>query len=125
MLKLTIKDLKLFFADKRALLLTFAIPIALITLFALAYGGMGGSKESNPTKITIADEDKTEASKSVIQQIDSLKGFRVIQTNTDSAESLVKKGDEAAILILHKGFRAIFEIPMLLLQFHFFEARNK
>jgi len=104
MLKLTIKDLKLFFADKRALLLTFAIPIALITLFALAYGSMGGGKESNQTKITIADEDKTNESKSVIQQIDLLKGFRVVQTTTDSAELLVKKGDEAAILIFHKGF---------------------
>lgn len=39
MIKLALKDLKLFFADKRAMMLTFAVPIALITLFAFAYGG--------------------------------------------------------------------------------------
>ena len=41
MIKITIKDLKLFLKDKRSLVITFAIPIALITLFAYAYGGVG------------------------------------------------------------------------------------
>jgi hypothetical protein len=44
MLKLASKDLKLFFKDKRAVLLTFAIPMALITLFAFAFGGVGKTK---------------------------------------------------------------------------------
>jgi ABC-type transport system involved in cytochrome c biogenesis permease component len=41
------KDLKLFFADKRGMLLTFAVPIALITLFAFAFGGAGQSFASS------------------------------------------------------------------------------
>lgn len=105
MIKLALKDLKLFFADKRAMLLTFAVPIALISLFAFAFGGAGQTKgSSRPTTLVMADEDKTVASKNIITQIDSLKEFNVALTSLDSAENLVKKGDESAILVIHKGF---------------------
>ena len=61
MIKLAIKDIRLFFADKRAMLLTFAVPIALITLFAFAFGGAGQSDdEESGTTLLIADEDSTQ-----------------------------------------------------------------
>jgi len=41
MIKLVKKDLKLFFGNKRDLSLTFALPIIIITLFALVFGKMG------------------------------------------------------------------------------------
>ena len=105
MIKLALKDLKLFFADKRAMMLTFIVPIALITLFAFAFGGVGQKKgKARPTTIVVADDDKTEASKNAIAQLDSLKEFDVSLTSVDSAENLVKKGDEAAVLVFHKGF---------------------
>jgi len=105
MLKLVIKDLKLFFTDTRALALTFAVPISLITLFAYAFGGAGRSKhEVRPMQLTVVDEDKTDASKNTIAKLDSLKEFEVMQTTLDTAEKLVMKGDEAAIFVFHKGF---------------------
>jgi ABC-2 type transport system permease protein len=105
MIKLALKDLKLFFADKKAMMLTFIVPIALITLFAFAFGGVGQKKgEARATRLIVADEDKTEASRSVILQLDSLKEFKVEQTSADTAEELVRKGDEAAVLVFHKGF---------------------
>lgn len=105
MIKLTIKDLKLFFADRRAVMLTFAVPIALITLFAFAFGGAGRSdNEVTKTDLVIADEDRTEASIQVVGKLDSLKEYRVIRTSADTAEKMVKKGDQPAILVFHKGF---------------------
>lgn len=105
MIKLAIKDLKLFFADKRSMLLAFAVPIALITLFAFAFGGVGQSKgTAQATTVLIGDGDKSSSSASVIAKLDSLKEFDVWVTTIDSAERLVKKGDEAAALIFHKGF---------------------
>jgi len=105
MIKLALKDLKLFFADKRSLMLTFAVPIALITLFAFAFGGAGQEKgKAKPAKIVVADEDKTEASGNVITQLDSLKEFEVLLTSLDTAENMVKKGDRPAVLVFHKGF---------------------
>jgi ABC-2 type transport system permease protein len=105
MIKLALKDLKLFFADKRSMLITFAVPISLITLFAFAFGGIGQEKgKARPATIVVADEDQTDASKKVIAQLDSSKELVVSLSTTQAAEKLVKKGDEAAVLIFHKGF---------------------
>jgi len=41
MIKLVKKDLKLFFGNKQDMLLTFALPIIFITLFAFVFGNMG------------------------------------------------------------------------------------
>ncbi|MBI3483267.1 MAG: ABC transporter permease, partial [Bacteroidetes bacterium] len=72
MVRLALKDLKLFFADKRSLMLTFAVPIALITLFAFAFGGVGQEKgKARPTRVVVADEDQTVTSKNVIAKLDS------------------------------------------------------
>src|SRR6516225_5444931 len=102
MTRLAIKDLKLFFSDKRSLILTFAVPIALITLFAFAFGGVGQEKgKSRPARLVVADEDQTEASKKVIAELDSSKELEVKLVESDEAESLVKKGDEAAVLVFH------------------------
>jgi ABC-2 type transport system permease protein len=104
MLRLAFKDLKLFFTEKRSVMLTFAVPIALITLFAFAFGGVGQEKrKSRPTRVVVADEDRTEASKKIIAELDSSKELEVSSIASDLAESAVKKGDEAAVLIFHKG----------------------
>lgn len=104
MIKLTIKDLKLFLKDRRSLLLTFAIPIALITLFAFAFGGVG--KEEAGAKITllISDLDNTKASEAAIKQLDSLSSIQTKQIKLKEAEKLIKSGKESSVLIFYKGF---------------------
>jgi len=47
MIKLVKKDLKLFFGNKQDMLLTFAMPIIIITLFAFVFGNMGNTEEDN------------------------------------------------------------------------------
>jgi ABC-2 type transport system permease protein len=47
MIKLVKKDLKLFFSNKQDMLLTFALPIVFITLFAFVFGKMNNSEEGN------------------------------------------------------------------------------
>jgi ABC-2 type transport system permease protein len=106
MLKIALKDLKLFFSDRKSLMLTFAVPIALITLFAFAFGGVGQKKrEARPTTIVVADEDHTTESRNIISQLDSLNEFEVYQTTSDTAIMWVKTGEEPTALIFHKGFR--------------------
>ncbi|MFI5148544.1 MAG: ABC transporter permease [Bacteroidia bacterium] len=105
MFKLAIKDIKLFMADKRAMLLTLLLPIPLITLFSLAFGGIGSSGNSKALVLITSDEDKTPESKKLIVQLDSLKELDIKLTNTDTAKNWIRKGDEDAALILHKGFQ--------------------
>jgi ABC-type Na+ efflux pump permease subunit len=104
MLQLALKDLKLFFTERRSVMLTFAVPIALITLFAFVFGGVGQEKrKARPTRVVVADEDQTEASKKIIAELDSSKELEVSLVASAQAENLVKKGDEAAVLVFHKG----------------------
>ncbi len=104
MIQLAIKDLKIFFKDKRSMLLTFAIPIALITLFAFAFGGVGKSHKDAKISLLISDLDNTTASKEAIKLIDSLKSLQVKQLSLEKAENAIKKGDESSVLVFHKGF---------------------
>lgn len=103
MFKLAIKDLKLFISDKRALLLTFIIPMALITLFAIVFGGTGNS-ESREYDLLVCDLDSSPSSIDAITQLDSLNSLNIIHEQLTIAQDLVKKGKRDALLIFHKGF---------------------
>ena len=76
MFKIARKDLKLFLTDKRGVLLTFLLPISLITLFAFIFGGAGGEKnDATPISLLISDLDKTELSKKIVTALDSEKSL--------------------------------------------------
>jgi len=105
MLKLAAKDLKLFFKDKKSLLMTFALPIALITLFAFAFGGVGRDKSaSNEYKLPVCDLDNTASSKDAIKKLDAEKTLEVVHVNLNDAQEAIKKGKEDCVLIFYKGF---------------------
>jgi ABC-2 type transport system permease protein len=106
MWKITRKDLKIFFTDKRAIILSLLLPIGLITLFALAFGGVGGDDEEEGTPIAVlyADEDQTSSSKNIITELDAIPGIVCIATDTQSAKNQIKSGDQIANIIIHKGY---------------------
>ena len=111
------KDLKLFFSDKKGVLLTFLLPIILISLFAFAFGGIGGgSTESKPIDLLVVDNDKTKESKVIISKLDTLSSIHLIDTELDRGEKLVKKGKYVGVLIFEKGFQDAIvsgkELPM-------------
>ncbi|MBI3511821.1 MAG: ABC transporter permease [Bacteroidetes bacterium] len=103
MIKIALKDIKLFITDRRALLMTFFMPVALISIFAMAFGG---EREHNakPMNLLVADLDQTKSSKDIITQIDSLKNISVTRIPLDSGTRLVKTGEESELLIFNKGF---------------------
>ncbi|MBN4065780.1 ABC transporter permease [Candidatus Amoebophilus asiaticus] len=103
MFKIAKKDLKLFFQDKAAVLLSFLLPIALITLFALAFGDAGRTI-SKPKRVTVTDLDQTVKSQEFINKLDSVESIRIEQLSLEEALTKVKKGKRAAVLIFHKGF---------------------
>ena len=47
MIKLVKKDLKLFFSSRQGIMLTFALPIIIITLFYFAFGKMGNTEQDH------------------------------------------------------------------------------
>jgi ABC-2 type transport system permease protein len=124
MIKIAINNLKLFLADKRAVILTFVVPIALISLFALAFGGQT-SREARPARLVIADEDNTDQSNRIIHELDSMEEFSVAVIPLEAAEALVKKGDESSVLVLHKGVKDSIEAGATApIEFKYDEAKS-
>ncbi len=110
MFKLFRKDLMLFLHDQRSVILTFLLPVILITLFAFAYGSFGAyDGRSEPVKLLVADLDKTTFSKEIIYMIDSLEDIQIIVSDTKQSRELVIKGKYACALIINKGFQDSIE----------------
>lgn len=103
MFKIAKKDLKLFLKDRRSVMLTFILPIFLITIFALAFGG-AKREAAKPSVLLVSDLDMSDASLQVMTALDSMKSIDVEMTKLDSAQEQVRKGNESAVLVLHKGF---------------------
>lgn len=99
------KDLRLYFSDKKGILVTFLLPIIMITLFAFAFGGVGKKKSSpKPLSVLIVDKDSTTVSQELITKLNSLQAIRLISSEEEKAIDLVKKGKNVAALVVEKGF---------------------
>lgn len=105
MLEITLKDLKVFFRDIKAVLLSFLLPIGLITLFGLAFGGISERTQSqNQTNIFIADLDSTETTRDIITELDSLAEISVTKTSYEEGKKQIMNGNRLGMLVLYKGF---------------------
>ncbi|WP_282014592.1 ABC transporter permease [Marinifilum flexuosum] len=116
MFTIALKDIKQYFKDKTAVFLSLLLPIALITIFALMYGGIGKSEKSRPINLLFTDQDKTNLSQEVFSTLDAEEGLKLEIKSYDEAETLIKKGKRTAVLVLYKGFQDSVEtgkkIPM-------------
>lgn len=105
MLKIAIKDIKIFLRDIKAVLLSFLLPIALITLFGLAFGGLSGDKdEQTPVSIYVADLDRTTTSREVTAELDSLEEISITKTDFEEGKAAIMNGNRIAMLVIYEGF---------------------
>ena len=99
------KDLKIYLSDKKGMLLTFLLPIILITLFAFAFGGVGRKKSApRPSTLLVVDKDSSKISQDFIAQLDALSTLHLVAKKEGEAVNLVQKGKNTAALIFYKGF---------------------
>lgn len=104
-LKILKKDLKVDFADKRGILLTFLLPIILITLFAFSFGGVGRKKSApRPSVLLVVDKDTTKTSKDFVKKLDAMPTLKVISLSEQEAVTRIEKGQNTAAIILDSGF---------------------
>ncbi len=97
------KDFVLFLRDRKAMMLTYLLPIALISLFALAYGGIGGSKAS-PVKLLISDQDSSAQSAKLISMLDSIPEIIVNAQHPEKIKDKIMNGKALAGLQIPEGY---------------------
>jgi len=98
------KDLQLFFADRRSVIVSFVVPIAIASFFGSIFGGP--SQNSEPARIAVAviDQDGSAISKGIVVGMLGDKNFKVTSPAEAEARDAVRKGSIAAAVVIPKGF---------------------
>jgi ABC-type Na+ efflux pump permease subunit len=104
MRQIALNEIKMFFRDKRAVMLTFLMPMALITLFALIFGGTGNKGDMGSIELGICDLDSSKKSKELIKRLDTSSTFELVVFNDSlSIKDQVFKGKLTSGLVILPG----------------------
>jgi len=99
------KDLRLFFSNRRALLMSVAAPIAIASFFGYALGGSGNAEHSK-IPVLVADQDNSAISKEIVAMLAASKELDVKPSNLDAARAAVRKGKAIVAIGIPEGFGA-------------------
>lgn len=101
---LILNNLALFFKDKKAVVLTFLLPIGLVSLFMMIFGGTSnGNRGMGEFEIGVADLIQDKSSQKTVIDLDKNKSF-VVEPVEDSTtlKDQVHKGKLDAGVIIYK-----------------------
>ncbi len=99
------KDLKLFASDRKAMIITFAVPIFIASFMGSLFSN-GGSSGSPIKKvpILIVDEDHSQVAKSIIKKLSEGDFVKPSLSTMAKAEKAVRTGSSGVAIVLPRGF---------------------
>jgi len=103
-LALVRKDLKLFFNDRRAVIVSILVPIVLASFFGYLFGGQGGNAETSKVPVLVIDQDGSDISRGLITQLGSDKNLDVKPSTLEAGREAVRKGKATAAIVIPKDF---------------------
>jgi ABC-2 type transport system permease protein len=98
------KDLQLFFSDRRAVIMSFAVPIAIASFFGSIFSGPSKNTEPVRIAIVIVDQDQSAISKAIVTGASEDKNLRVTADSEDAARAAVRAGKQSVGVIIPAGF---------------------
>jgi len=98
------KDLLQAFKDRKGMLLSFLLPIVLIALFSLVYGGISVGVENIPRKVIFCDMDSTTMSRALQTELQNSKGLDLVLQAKEAGKKLILDGEVSSMLLVNKGF---------------------
>jgi ABC-2 type transport system permease protein len=112
-LALVRKDLRLFFNDRKAVVVGILVPILLASFFGYLFGGQGGNAERSKVNVLVIDQDGSDISRGLITQLGSDQYLDVKPSTLGAAREAVRKGKATAAIVIPKDFgrdagRALF-----------------
>ena len=112
-LALVRKDLRLFFNDRKAVVVGLLAPIVLASFFGYMFGGQKGNAETSKVPVLVIDQDASDISRGLITQLAGDKSLDVKPSTLDAAREAVRKGKATAAIVIPKDFgrdagRALF-----------------
>jgi ABC-type multidrug transport system permease subunit len=104
LLSMVRKDLLLFFSDRRSVIVSFVVPIAIASFFGAVFSGGGQNREAARIAVAILDQDGSAISKAVVAGAETDKNLKVAKPTEEEARDSVRKGKTAVAVIIPKGF---------------------
>lgn len=98
------KDILLFFVDRRALLMSFALPIAIGSFFGYVLGGAGNQQNNTKIPVLAVDQDGSAISREIVKRLGDEKALDVKPSNPDDARAAVRKGKATVAVIIPPNF---------------------
>src|SRR5919201_847627 len=94
------KDLQLFFSDRRSVIVSFLVPIAIASFFGSIFSGP--SRNGEPARIAaiVVDQDGSAISNGIVSGAQSDKNLRVTTTDEQTARDTVRRGKASVAVII-------------------------
>lgn len=100
------KDLRLFFSDRRAVIMGFVVPIAIASFFGSIFSGGAGSTEAAKIPVAIVDEDQSAISTAIVARARADTTFAVTTPGAGEAREAVRRGRVTVAVVIPSGFGA-------------------
>jgi ABC-2 type transport system permease protein len=98
------KDILLYLIDRRAVMLSIAVPIAIASFFGYVFGGRNNSQETARISLLVVDEDQSAVSREIMTRLEAEKTLAVKAADAPSARDSVRRGNAAVAVIIPKDF---------------------
>jgi ABC-2 type transport system permease protein len=98
------KDLRLYFSDRRAVMLTLAVPIAIASFFGSLFGGRSGKSEPHRVALQVVDLDQSRLSREIVANLAGDENLSVTTNTEASARDLVRLGKAPLAVVFPKDF---------------------
>ncbi|HXJ42983.1 MAG TPA: ABC-2 transporter permease [Bryobacteraceae bacterium] len=98
------KDLRLFFADRRAVIMSFIAPVVIASFFGYIFGGTGGKTETSRIPVLIVDLDSSAISRGIFADLKARDSLDVEAAALDDARAAVRKGTATVGVVIPKDF---------------------
>jgi ABC-2 type transport system permease protein len=98
------KDLQIFFADRRAVIMAFAMPIAIASFFGFIFKGASNDGQPSRLDVLVVQEDSGVIAKGILDGVKADANLNVLVVSGDTARARVMRGAAAVAVIIPSGF---------------------
>jgi ABC-2 type transport system permease protein len=98
------KDLRLFFADRRAVIMSFIAPIVIAAFFGYLFGGNGGKTQTSRIPVLVVDQDSSAISRAIFADLKTNDSLEVKTAGADEARAAVRKGAATVGVVIPRDF---------------------
>jgi ABC-2 type transport system permease protein len=105
LLALARKDLRILTRVRSGMFFTFVWPVIVAILFGAVFAGQSQSTP-RAIRVVVVDEDNSDQSAAFVQRLEASRDFAIQRATMSEAEPLVRRGRQAAYIVLQPGFGA-------------------